>query len=71
MNTKKMSKAEFISSMREGLDKLENGNYFMIDLPEGYIFGNKNYGEVSVPLVPGVNITISLFTATKEEGADD
>lgn len=62
-----MTKAEFIKAIREMADELEKGGYKLIDLPSGYIFANRNYGEVYCKVADGISINVSLFHATDEE----
>lgn len=62
-----MNKTEFIQAIREMADELEKGHHKFIDMDGGYIFGNRNYGEVNIKVAPGVNISINLYNATEEE----
>lgn len=70
-----MNKADFIKQIRTLADKVEKGDWYFIRLGEGekdepYIFANKNYGEVSIPLSGSCNVHINLFSATDEEKAE-
>lgn len=63
-----MTKNEFITAIREMADELEKNQFKFIELGSaGYIFGNRNYGEVVCKVAEGLNINISLYTATEEE----
>ena len=62
-----MSKAEFIKAIREMADELENGGFAFINLPSGYVFGNRNFGEVHCNMAEGISVSIHLYEATEEE----
>lgn len=62
-----MTKKEFIDQLRVMADKLENNEFHFIELKEGHIFGNKNYGEVSISPAKGVHITIDLYAKGDDE----
>lgn len=63
-----MTKKEFIKEIRTLADQLEKNDYHFINLEgNGYIFGNRNYGEVSIPLVKGTRLSVSLFNTSDEE----
>lgn len=63
-----MTKAEFIAELRAMADDLEKGTFHVIDLREHtYIFGNRNYGEVSIKLNDATSMSVNLYTATNEE----
>ena len=63
-----MTKKEFIKEIRTLADQLEKNDFHFINLDgDGYIFGNKNYGEVSIPLIKGTRLAVSLFTSSEEE----
>lgn len=64
---KSMTKKEFIDEIRKFADELENGGFGFVYLESGYIFGNKNYGELNIEITKGVNASIYLYTATDEE----
>lgn len=63
----KMTKKQFIEKMEQGIEELRNGGHFFIDLQAGYLFGNRNYGEVSVPMAAESNLTVNLFNSSEEE----
>lgn len=63
----KMTKKQFVDQMRNCITQLEKGSYFFENLPVGHIFGNKNYGEIKIPLANGVDVSVSLYSASKEE----
>ena len=65
-----MNKKAFIESIRTMADKLEKGEWEFINLESGYIFGNRNYGEVNVEVAKGVRISVNLYTADEEEKTD-
>lgn len=50
----RMTKAEFIREIRELADNLESGTFGFVYLEDGYIFGNRNYGEVHLEIAKGV-----------------
>ena len=62
-----LTKKEFIKEIREMADNLENNTFHYINLGSGYIFANKNYGEVTISIGEGINMSINLFTTTEEE----
>ena len=64
-----MTKTEFIKTIREFANTLEANDYQFINLPEdgGYVFGNRNYGELVIQLNKFTEIKVNLFTATEEE----
>ena len=68
---KKMNKREFIEQLRTMADQLEQGSFHFIDLPTGWIFGNKNYGEVSMNLAEGVYVKVNLYHADEDEKEDE
>lgn len=61
------TKKQFIEAMEESAEKLRNGDFFFLDIPGGTMFGNQNYGEVSIGLADGVKLTAQLFSSTEEE----
>lgn len=62
-----MNKQTFIQTIRNFANKLESGEWEFINLDSGYIFGNRNYGEVNVEVAKGVRISVNLYTADDEE----
>lgn len=62
-----MNKREFIKAIREMADELEKGNWKMINIKSGYIFGNKNYGEINLKVAEGLNISVNLYYADEDE----
>ena len=63
-----MTKAEFIAEIRAMADDLEKGTFHFMNLGEQtYIFGNRNYGEVSIKLNDVTSMSVNLYTATNEE----
>ena len=62
-----MNKKTFIETIRTMADKLEAGEWEMIHLESGYIFGNRNYGEVNIEVAKGVRISVNLYEADEEE----
>lgn len=57
-----MTKQEFIKELRKMADKLENDDFHFINLKNGYIFGNRNYGQVSVKVAEGVSMKVNLYS---------
>ena len=64
-----MNQKQFIENLRAMADDLENGGYHFMDLESGYLFGNRNYGEVSVEVSKGVHITVKLYSSSDDEKA--
>ena len=63
-----MTKTEFIAELRALVDDLEKGTFHFTNLGEQtYIFGNRNYGEVSIKLNDVTSMSVKLYTATAEE----
>ena len=62
-----MTKAKFIEELRTMADNLEQGSYHFIDLKSGYIFANKNYGEVHCTVADGVALNVNLYTTSDDE----
>ncbi len=63
-----MTKTEFIAEIRAMADDLEKGTFHFVNLGEHtYIFGNRNYGEVSIKLNDITSMSVNLYTATNEE----
>lgn len=67
----RMSKAEFIKQIRELADNLEKGTFGFVYLESGYIFGNRNYGELNIEIAKGINASIYLYSATDEERGEE
>lgn len=63
----RMTKAEFIREIREFADNLENGTFGLVYLESGYIFGNRNYGELHLEIAKGIDVSAYLYSATDEE----
>lgn len=70
---KTMNKKECIEMLRNYCDKIERGDYFADYISGNYesetsvfIFGNRNYGEITVQL-GAVNFSIKLYNATIDE----
>lgn len=61
-----MTKQEFIEELKKMVNELENNSFHYIDLESGYLFANRNYGEVSVNLAKGTRISVILYN--KKEG---
>ena len=62
-----MNKREFITALKDMTKQLENDSFKFIDLEQGYIFANRNYGEISIPVAKGININVRLFTTEDSE----
>lgn len=62
-----MTKTEFMESATDFMASIYEGSYGFIDLESGFIFANKNYGEIVAHIAPGVDIHINLYQATEEE----
>lgn len=67
----RMTKAEFIKQIRELADNLEKGAFGFVYLESGYIFGNRNYGELNIEIANGINASIYLYSATDEERGEE
>lgn len=67
----RMTKAEFIKQIRELADNLEKGTFGFVYLESGYIFGNRNYGELNIEIAKGINASIYLYSATDEERGEE
>lgn len=67
----RMTKAEFIREIRELADNLENDTFGFVYLESGYIFGNRNYGELNIEIAKGINASIYLYSATDEERGEE
>lgn len=65
---KTLTKKEFIQKIRDFADLIEKGEYATIWLENGgQIFGNRNFGSVSIPVTTGCRIEVDLYMATQEE----
>lgn len=62
-----MKKQEFIKELKTMVDNLENDEFHMISLGNGYIFANRNYGEVVIKVAEGVSINVKLYNKEEEE----
>lgn len=62
-----MTKQEFIKELRMMADNLEKDSYHFIDLDGGYIFGNRNYGELDIKVAKGVSIKVYLYRKGDDE----
>lgn len=70
----RMTKAEFIREIREFADNLESGTFGFVYLESGYIFGNRNYGELHLEIAKGIDVSAYLYSATegeREEGDEE
>lgn len=63
----RMTKEEFIREIREFADNLEKGTFGLVYLESGYIFGNRNYGELHLEIAKGIDVSAYLYSATDEE----
>lgn len=63
-----MTKQEFIKELKKMVSELENDSYHYIDLESGYLFANRNYGEVNISLAKGTSISVILYN--KKEGEE-
>lgn len=63
----RMSRGQFIQKLKEIIGNFESGKFSFVYLPKGHIFINEHFGELSIPLAEGVNMTVDLFHETEEE----
>lgn len=66
-----MTKKEFIDEIRKFANELENGGFGFVYLESGYIFGNRNYGELHLEIAKGIDVSAYLYSATEEERGDE
>lgn len=66
-----MTKKEFIDEIRKFADELENGGFGFVYLESGYIFGNRNYGELHLEIAKGIDVSAYLYSSTEEERGDE
>ena len=66
-----MTKKEFIDEIRKFAYELENGGFGFVYLESGYIFGNRNYGELHLEIAKGIDVSAYLYSATEEERGDE
>ena len=63
-----MTKQEFIKELKKMVSELENNSFHYIDLESGYLFANRNFGEVNIKLAKGTSISVMLYN--KKEGEE-
>lgn len=68
---KSMTKKEFIDEIRKFANELENGGFGFVYLESGYIFGNRNYGELHLEIAKGIDVSAYLYSSTEEERGDE
>ena len=62
-----MTRTEFIKEIRELADKLEQGNFHIMDVGVNTMFCNKNYGQIWARINENCTVSIDLYNATEEE----
>lgn len=67
----RMTKKEFIDEIRKFANELENGGFGFVYLESGYIFGDRNYGELYLEIAKGIDVSAYLYSSTEEERGDE
>ena len=62
-----MTRKEFITEIKTLAEKLENGDFYFMNIGKNMIFANQHYGQVWVKINDDCSIEVDLFHESEEE----